>query len=118
MEGRAAWATLVAMLAGGAPVIANVMHGHHFVLVVGYAGDGDTLYVNDPGFERSTYSFAADVVGWRLYNVSAPVPVEGGEDAAQVADGEVGQDHVGRVLEHPRVESNGGGEAPSAARRL
>ena len=46
------------------------------MLVVGYAGDGDTLYVNDPGFERSTYSFAADVVGWRLYNVSAPAPVE------------------------------------------
>ena len=73
-----AWATLVAMLGSGAPVIANVMHGRHFVLVVGYAGDGDTLYVNDPGFERSTYSFAADVVGWRLYNVSAPAPVEGG----------------------------------------
>ena len=73
-----AWATLVAMLGRGAPVIANVMHGHHFVLVVGYAADGDTLYVNDPGFERSTYSFAADVVGWRLYNVSASAPVEGG----------------------------------------
>ena len=29
-----AWATLVAMLAGGAPVIANVMKGRHFVLVV------------------------------------------------------------------------------------
>ena len=65
------------MTCSGAPVIANVMHGRHFVLVVGYAGDGDTLYVNDPGFERSTYSFAADVVGLRLYNVSAPAPVEG-----------------------------------------
>ena len=36
----------------GRPVIANVMHGGHFVLVVGYDTiDGDTLYVNDPGFD-------------------------------------------------------------------
>ena len=64
------WAAIVQLLDRGAPVIANVMHGHHFVLVVGYDTDGDTLFVNDPGFSRSTYSFAADVVGWRLYNAT------------------------------------------------
>ena len=42
---------VVAYLKSGHPVIANVMHGAHFVLVVGYdAVDGDTLYVNDPYF--------------------------------------------------------------------
>ena len=66
------WREVVALLDAGAPVIANVMKGHHFVLVVGVDDPvhGDTLYVNDPGFERSTYSFAADVVGWRFYNVT------------------------------------------------
>lgn len=49
---------IVEMLKDGRPVIANVMHGHHFVLVVGYdANNLDTLYINDPGFERSTYSY-------------------------------------------------------------
>ena len=50
-------------------VIANVMHGHHFVLVVGVRGDGDTLIVNDPGFDRTTYSYSRDVVGWRIFDV-------------------------------------------------
>ena len=55
--------------AAGAVVIANVMGGGHFVLVVGYddAAHGDVLFVNDPGFTRPSYSFANDVVGWRLY---------------------------------------------------
>lgn len=51
-------------------VIANVMHGQHFVLVVGYRADGDTLVVNDPGFDRNTYSYSNDVVGWRLFDMS------------------------------------------------
>lgn len=66
--------TIRSLLAAGEPVIANVMHGHHFVLVVGTApagsGDDDTLYINDPGFTRQTYSRSKDVVGWRLFTMS------------------------------------------------
>ena len=64
-----AWADVVRLLNAGAVVIANVMRGHHFVLVVGFddANKGDMLYVNDPGFARASYSYANDVVGWRLY---------------------------------------------------
>ena len=49
--------------------------GGHFVLVVGYdrAASGDTLYVNDPGFDRVSYSFTKDVVGWRLYAMARAV---------------------------------------------
>jgi hypothetical protein len=49
-------------------VIANVMHGRHFVLVVGIMND-DVLYVNDPGFNRTTYSYTNDVVGWRIFDM-------------------------------------------------
>jgi len=57
----------------GRPVIANVMHGGHFVLVVGRdAENDDTLYVNDPGFNTTTYSYSKDVVGWRLYEMRSP----------------------------------------------
>eukprot|EP00164_Ancoracysta_twista_P011330 GFYU01017430.1.p1 GENE.GFYU01017430.1~~GFYU01017430.1.p1 ORF type:complete len:157 (-),score=38.47 GFYU01017430.1:177-581(-) len=48
-------------------LIANVMAGHHFVLIVGYRADGDTLVVNDPGFNRNTYSHSRDVVGYRIF---------------------------------------------------
>ena len=56
----------------GQPVIANVLHGEHFVLVVGTdaRAGATTLYVNDPGFYRITYDYAADVVGWRLFNMT------------------------------------------------
>jgi hypothetical protein len=64
------WASVIQLLDAGAAVIANVMHGHHFVLVVGYDASGDTLYVNDPGFNRPSYSFSNDVVGWRLYAIA------------------------------------------------
>lgn len=85
-------------LEAGRPVIANVMHvssrawsgapteyffayclpfwlllmqGHHFVLVIGYdKASNDTLYVNDPGFNKITYSYSEDVVGWRLFAMS------------------------------------------------
>ncbi len=76
---------IIEYLKQGRPVIANVMHGHHFVLVTGwdaseetpaavrgadvYSGV-DTLFVNDPGFDRNTYSYSGDVVGWRLYNMT------------------------------------------------
>ena len=65
-------AAVEASLAAGQPVIANVMHGEHFVLVVGTErrAGGTTLYVNDPGFYRITYDYKADVVGWRLFNMS------------------------------------------------
>ena len=60
-----------AYLKAGRPVIANVMQGHHFVLVIGWdTADDDTLYINDPGFERTTYSYSQDVVGWRLFSMS------------------------------------------------
>ena len=57
-------------LKAGRPVIANVMKGAHFVLVIGWDVDNsDTLYINDPGFNRDTYSYSADVVGWRLFDM-------------------------------------------------
>jgi len=59
-----------ALLKSGSPVIANVMQGHHFVLVTGWdAAQPDTLMVNDPGFDRQTYSYKGDVVGWRLFDM-------------------------------------------------
>ena len=65
-----------ARLAEGQPVIANVMGGRHFVLVVGtdrQAGPGSkTLFVHDPGFFRIKYSLH-DVVGWRLFNMTQVV---------------------------------------------
>ena len=51
-------------------VIANVLKGHHFVLVVGLTSDGDTIIVNDPGFNKTTYSYKNDVVGWRLFDMN------------------------------------------------
>lgn len=79
--------TIIELLKSGRPVIANVMHGHHFVLVTGWDGAEeadtaqlrggqsryeavDTLFVNDPGFNRNTYSYSEDVVGWRLFNMT------------------------------------------------
>lgn len=63
--------TVQSMLRAGRPVIANVMKGAHFVLVIGWdASSPDSLAVNDPGFERDFYSFSSDVVGWRLYNMT------------------------------------------------
>ncbi len=51
-------------------IIANVMQGQHFVLVVGWEdSDPDELYINDPGFNRTTYSYSHDVVGWRIFGM-------------------------------------------------
>eukprot|EP01120_Amphizonella_sp_Union-15-10_P001777 TRINITY_DN1191_c0_g1_i4.p1 TRINITY_DN1191_c0_g1~~TRINITY_DN1191_c0_g1_i4.p1 ORF type:complete len:104 (-),score=11.78 TRINITY_DN1191_c0_g1_i4:53-364(-) len=36
--------------------IANVRGGTHWVLITGFAGD-NTYYVNDPGFDQSTYTW-------------------------------------------------------------
>jgi hypothetical protein len=69
-------AQVVASLEDGQPVIANVLKGRHFVLVVGTdydkaTGQGTTLFVNDPGFMKITYDYKIDVVGWRLFNMSS-----------------------------------------------
>lgn len=65
-------ASVKASIVAGQPVIANVMKGEHFVLVVGFEehADDTTLYVNDPGFYRVAYDYKDDVVGWRLFNMT------------------------------------------------
>jgi len=45
------------------------MRGQHFVLVTGWSADGDSLYINDSGFNRFTYSYTKDVVGWRIFDM-------------------------------------------------
>jgi hypothetical protein len=56
-------------------VIANVMHGRHFVLVVGWnTVDEDQLWVNDPGFNMMSYSYSRDVVGWRIFTMAPLAP--------------------------------------------
>jgi len=59
-------------------VIANVMKGGHFVLVVGTrtassisaGGAETTLFVSDSGFLRNSYDLVTDVVGWRIFNMT------------------------------------------------
>lgn len=54
----------------GRLVVANVNNGGHFVLLVGWnLVDKDTFIVNDPGYDRSEYSYSHDVVGYRIYDV-------------------------------------------------
>jgi len=68
---------LVAFLEKGRIVIGNVNRvmtkglrgGEHFVLIVGYSSDGDTLAVNDPTYEAETYSYQFDLMGYRIYDV-------------------------------------------------
>ena len=55
-----------ALLDAGRVVIANVMDGHHFVLVLD--ADDSIVTVRDSGFARDAYNFT-DVVGWRLFDV-------------------------------------------------
>lgn len=69
--------TIVSYLEKGRVVIGNVNRvvtkgirgGEHFVLVVGYSSDGDTLAVNDPTYEADTYSHQFDVMGYRIYDI-------------------------------------------------
>ena len=69
-ENDLSFAEVSALLEAGQPVIANVMHGHHFVLVVGWDSQNTSkLFVNDPGFYRISYD-NSEVVGWRLYNMT------------------------------------------------
>ena len=56
-------------------MIAWVCDRSHFVLVIGWdASDQDTLYVNDPYFLRESYSYAKDIVGWRLFQMEPCSP--------------------------------------------
>eukprot|EP01113_Clastostelium_recurvatum_P050105 TRINITY_DN940_c0_g1_i1.p1 TRINITY_DN940_c0_g1~~TRINITY_DN940_c0_g1_i1.p1 ORF type:complete len:190 (-),score=44.43 TRINITY_DN940_c0_g1_i1:193-762(-) len=47
-------------------VIANVMQGRHFVLVTGYDSGETTFYVNDPGFNVTSYPYS-QIVGYRIF---------------------------------------------------
>lgn len=61
--------TIISYLQKGRIVIANVNSGHHFVLVTGYSTTGDnTYYVNDPGYDRNTYTYS-EVVGYRIFDM-------------------------------------------------
>lgn len=63
---------ITGLVASGQPVIAWVLNRTHFVLVTGWDGaDKDTLYVHDPYYDRGSYSYANDVVGWRLFQMEA-----------------------------------------------
>ena len=77
-------ADVAARLAQGQPVIANVMGGRHFVLVVGtdkIAGSRNTtLFVHDPGFYRIAYDMQ-DVVGWRLFNMTQAAPTSSRDES-------------------------------------
>ena len=53
-------------LKAGHGIIANVNGGSHWVLLTGCAG-GNTFWVNDPGFSRSTYTLA-EIVQEAVYH--------------------------------------------------
>jgi hypothetical protein len=69
-ENDLSFETVCSYLDKGRVVIANVNNGGHFVLLTGYSvEDGDTFAVNDPGYDRSTYSYSTDVVGYRIFDM-------------------------------------------------
>ncbi|KAF2074487.1 hypothetical protein CYY_004192 [Polysphondylium violaceum] len=49
-------------------VILNVNNGGHFVLAIGYDETNDTIYVNDPGFNKQSYTYE-DAVGYRIFKI-------------------------------------------------
>jgi hypothetical protein len=69
--------TLVSYLQKGRVIIGNVNSvmskgirgGEHFVLIVGYSSDSDTLAVNDPTYEVDTYSYQFDLMGYRIFDI-------------------------------------------------
>jgi hypothetical protein len=66
------YAELTTILSADVPrvMIANVLHGRHFVLVVGIDSvSNDTLWVRDSGFSRATYSLSQDVLSWRIFDI-------------------------------------------------
>ena len=84
-----------ALIPAGRVCIANVHNGGHFVLAgsrvspplivcvwltrawccdfpVGYdRTNEDVVYVPDPGFDVSQYSYKKDIVGWRIFDFKA-----------------------------------------------
>jgi len=60
------WQQLKDMLNKGVVVIANVMLGGHFVLIVGYDEGNFKWFVNDPGFNKNYYT-SDDIVGYRVF---------------------------------------------------
>ena len=72
-----AFETIVSYLERGRIIIGNVNKvvtegirgGEHFVLIVGYSSDGDTLAVNDPTYDDETYSYEFDLMGYRIYDI-------------------------------------------------
>lgn len=66
--------TVRGYLLRGRTVVANVMHGGHFVLVVGFNYSAPTqMFVHDPGFTRDSYDYKADIVGWRIFDLNLPL---------------------------------------------
>jgi len=61
--------TVRAYLLNRRVVIANVLQGHHFVLVTGFDwSDEGAILVNDSGFNTTRYQHS-DVVGWRIFDM-------------------------------------------------
>jgi len=59
--GKFANSEIKSALDKGKVVICNVNNGGHWVLAHSYSGD--TIYVNDPGFDRSSYTIGEIVNG-------------------------------------------------------
>lgn len=49
--------------------LSHFIGGEHFVLLVGYSSDGDTLAVQDPMYDVDVYSYQFDIMGYRLYDI-------------------------------------------------
>jgi hypothetical protein len=81
------FATVCSYIELGRVVIANVHNGGHFVLITGCMSDKDTFSVNDPGFDTLSYSYKNDVVGYRIYDITAEAPLIGSMTAC-LANGE------------------------------
>lgn len=64
-----AFSEVVSYLEKGRVVIGNVNNGGHFVLLTGYSNDNDTFAVNDPGYDKNTYSYSKDIVGYRIFDM-------------------------------------------------
>jgi hypothetical protein len=56
------------MLTNELIVIANVDNGGHFVLVTGFDSGNVNFYVNDPGFDRQSYTYD-QIVGYRIFDI-------------------------------------------------
>ena len=67
---------VIALLKQGKVVLANVRHGQHFVLVVGFPARGapysnsTAFAVQDPAHFQSSYTYSS-IVGWRVFTIAA-----------------------------------------------